>query len=89
MAVEIMQTSGFSIASCLLFYLPVSSCFEMKRPCFGYFFYKYCCSLLVSYRRLPNAKPVAGKKAGKNKLVLSRANDLQTSNTIQRWCKSL
>ena len=54
MAVEIMQTSGFSIAtnliSCLLFYLPVSSCFEMKRPCFGYFFNKYCCSLLVSYR---------------------------------------
>ena len=42
----------------------------MKRPCFGYFFNKYCCSL-VSYRPLPNAKP--GKKAGKNKLVLSSA----------------
>ena len=54
----------------------------MKRPCFGYFFNKYCCSLLVSYRLLPNAKPVAGKKAGKNKLVLSSASDLQTSNTI-------
>ena len=53
----------------------------MKRPCFGYFFNKYCCSL-VSYRPLPNAKPVAGKKAGKNKLVLSSVSDLQTSNTI-------
>ena len=55
----------------------------MKRPCFGYFFNKYCCSL-VSYRPLPNAKPVAwaGKKAGKNKLVLSSLSDLQTSNTI-------
>ena len=42
----------------------------MKRPCFGYFFNKYCCSL-VSYRPLPNAKP--GKKAGNNKLVLSSA----------------
>ena len=47
----------------------------MKRPCFR------CCSL-VSYRPLPNAKPVAGKKAGKNKLVLSSVSDLQTSNTI-------
>ena len=54
----------------------------MKRPRFGYFFNKYCCSLLVSYRPLPNAKPVAGKKAGKNKLVLSSASELQTSNTI-------
>ena len=54
----------------------------MERPCFGYFFNKYCCSLLVSYRPRPNAKPVAGKKAGKNKLVLSSASDLQTSNTI-------
>ena len=54
----------------------------MKRPCFGYFFNKYCCSL-VSYRPLPNAKPVSGKKAGKNKLVLSSVySDLQTSNTI-------
>ena len=53
----------------------------MKRPCFGYFFNKYCCSL-VSYRPLLNAKPVAGKKAGKNKLVLSSVSDLQTSNTI-------
>ena len=57
----------------------------MKRPCFGYFFNKYCCSL-VSYRPPPppppNAKPVSGKKAGKNKLVLSSVSDLQTSNTI-------
>ena len=52
----------------------------MKRPCFGYFFNKYCCSL-VSYRPLPNAKPVAGKKAGKNKLVLSSVSDLQTQFT--------
>ena len=52
----------------------------MKRPCFGYFFNNYCCSL-VSYRPLPNAKPVAGKKAGKNKLVLSSVSDLQTQFT--------
>ena len=51
------------------FYLPVNSCFEMKRPCFGYFFNKYCCSL-VSYRPLPNAKPMAGKKAGKKQIGL-------------------
>ena len=54
----------------------------MKRPCFGYFFNKYCCSL-VSYRPLPNAKPMAGKKAGKKQIgLVERYSDLQTSNTI-------
>ena len=37
---------------------------------------------LISIAILSSVKPVAGKKAGKNKLVQSSASDLQTSNTI-------
>ena len=37
---------------------------------------------LISIAVLLSVKPVAGKKTVKNKLVLSSASDLQTSNTI-------
>ena len=37
---------------------------------------------LISIAILLSVKPVAGKKAGKNKLIQSSASDLQTSNII-------
>ena len=28
------------------------SCFEMKRPCFGYFFNKYCCLSVIALSQI-------------------------------------